>query len=81
MNIHETKSDIICISEHWEIVNCPNSYLIPIQHSKARKRRDISDDFVGISLHFILFSLIYEVFILVLVPLSEIRFVYQVAWL
>ena len=67
MNIHESKSDMICISERWEIVNYPSNYLIPVKRSKAMSSRDFSD-FVGTFLHFslifsyfLLFSLIYEV--------------------
>ena len=56
MDIHESRSDMMCILEHWEMMYCPSKYLIPIKPSKAMSSRDISD-FVGLSLHF---SLIFS---------------------
>ena len=37
------------------MVHCPSKYLIPIKPSKAMSSQDISN-FVGLSLHFLLFS-------------------------
>ena len=59
------------------MVHCPSKYLIPIKPSKAMSSRDISY-FVGLSLHFLLFSLIYEVNSNISDLYQIRRFIYQV---
>ena len=60
------------------MVHCPSKYLIPIKPSKAMSSRDISD-FVGLSLHFFSYFLLFMKFNSNISDLYQIRrFIYQV---